>query len=200
MTVLASAATAMVLALCACSAPSPSSTTSATPGGTASDPQQLSAKDAVTKIMATPKTPKVLGAARGTLEAATGTSSVVAQVLRVQAGPASTLVVWRLKSASNARVESKSFQLARPPLMDTRLLGLVDTATNTTYRPYTYIPAQGNGDDLGCACSDLPDDVDANGDVLYAIVAPLPRSVTTVDVTLPGFDTMKKIPIERTEG
>lgn len=199
MTALASVAAAAVLALCACSTPSASSTNSVSHPAAPSTAHELSSKDAIAKMMARPGTPRVLGSASGTLDAI-GTSAVVAQVLQVRTGTASTLVVWRLKSASDARVSTKSFQLARPPLMDTRLLGLVDTATHTTYRPYTYIPAQGNGEDLGCACSEVPNDVDASGEILYAVVPPLPRSVAKVDVTLPGFDTMRKVPVEHTKG
>ncbi|WP_243063343.1 hypothetical protein [Humibacter sp. RRB41] len=186
MLVLASAATVAALALCGCTAASPSST--GTP--TAAADSELSSKEAAAKVMATPKPLPVLATAKGTLEANGTASPVVAEVLRIHATATSTVVTWRLKSASDAKVRTASFQLAYPPLMDTRLLGIVDAATHTTYRPYTYVPAQGNGDDLACACSTLPDYVDATGEVMYGVVPPLPASVTKADVTLPGFSTV----------
>jgi hypothetical protein len=195
MLLLASSAAIAVLALCGCTASSPSST--GTPTTTVR--AQLSPKDAAAKVMATPKPLPVLATAKGTLEANGAASPVVAQVLRIHAITTSTVVTWRLKSASDAKVRTASFQLAHPPLMDTRLLGIVDAATHTTYRPFTYFPAQGNGDDLECACSKLPDDVDATGEVMYAVVPPLPASVTKVDVTLPGFATVK-VAVDRSAG
>jgi hypothetical protein len=158
----------------------------------------LSPQAAAAEIMATPDPLPTLAQAHGSLATSTGTSKVVAQVLRIRATTTNTVVVWRLKSASGARAKTTSFQLAHPPLMDTRLLGIVDTTTHTTYRPYTYPPARGDGDDLDCTCNRLPDEVGRAGEVLTAVVPPLPRSATTVDVTLPGFARMKHVPVDRT--
>ena len=184
---------AAALALCACTAPSaPASNTPAATAGAG-----LSPKAAAAKVMAGQKDHAVIASAKGTLESNGVASPVIAQVLDVRATATATVVTWRLKSASTSRGRVVSFQLARPPLTDTRLLGIVDTATDTTYRPYTYTPAKGNGEDLACACSTLPDYVDSIGEVLYAVMPPLPKSVAKVDVTLPGFDTMKAVAVDR---
>jgi hypothetical protein len=201
MSVLATVVVAAGLVLCGCTAPSSTGST-ASPGsaaGARDDTQSLSPKDAVAKVMADPKALPVLATSKGTIETGTGagTSAVIAQVLEVRSEANSTLVVWRLKSATGGSVDTASFQLAYPPLMDTRLLGVVDPATKTTFRPYTYVPANGDGRDLDCACSTLPQSVDGSGQVLYALVPSLPKSVKKVEITIPGFATTKGISVER---
>lgn len=195
--VIAAAAAALVLALCGCTATGhPASTASVMPSAGATD---MPVKDAIAKIMAKAKDLPVLGTSNGTLDGPGATVKVVAQVLQVKAMTDETLVVWRLKSATDQAVLTTSFQLSHPPLSDTRLLGVVDPKAKTTYRPYTYVPIEGDGRDNSCLCSDLPYQVDGNGEVLYAVVPPLPASVTSVDVTLPGFADVKGVKVERSK-
>ncbi|HWC22386.1 MAG TPA: hypothetical protein VG502_08825 [Flexivirga sp.] len=116
-------------------------------------------------------------------------------MLQVTTSPQATRVTWRLKSASSATANTKSFQFARPPLFDTRLLGLVNPQTKVTLHPYTSVPAGGNGMDNECACSSLPDSVNAKGTVLYAVLPALPAGASTVNVTLPGFKPMTGVKV-----
>ncbi|GAB3614212.1 hypothetical protein [Humibacter ginsengisoli] len=196
--VVVAAAAALVLALCGCTGPThPSSTTSATPSAGATE---LPVKDAIAKIMANGKDLPVLGTSNGTINGpGDQPAKVVAQVLQVSATSDATLVVWRLGSATHQTVSTTSIQLSHPPLFDTRLLGVVDPRAKITYRPYTYVPIQGNGEDNSCLCSDLPSQVDGEGELLYAVVPPLPSSVKSVDLTLPGFADIKGIKVGRSK-
>jgi len=183
------------LILCGCTATSlPAKTGTSSPQASG---RTSAAKAAIARIMAAPADLPVLGTAKGTLTSSTGTTAVVAEILQVRADPDGTIVTWRIKSPTDQKARSSSFQLSRPPLDDTRLLGVVDPATHTTYRAYTYAPAQGDGSDTACLCSDLPTDVDGGGELMYALVPTLPDSVKTVDVTLPGFATVTGIGVDR---
>lgn len=196
------AAAALTLGACTASHSTDRATGAATPAASASptptpSASLLPASDAAAAIMATPDALPVLGRAHGTIDVLDKKSPVVAEVLQVRATPSNTHVVWRLKSATTSKVDTFSFQFASAPLADTRLLGIVDPTTRTTYRPYTYAPAKGNGNDNACTCSDLPAGVDENGEILDAVVPPLPASVTTVNVTMPGFATITHVPVDR---
>lgn len=199
-----SAMAVLTLGVAGCSDDSPSGVTSGgsnsssvgdapTSAGSsaASSAKGPSAADAaIAKVMGSSNKLPVLASSRGSLKTSTGSSTVVAEVLQVMRSPQATRVIWRLKSASSATANTKSFQFARPPLFDTRLLGLVDARTKHTLHPYTFVPSGGNGMDNGCACSNFPDSVNTNGIVLYAVLPPLPADTSSVNVTLPGFKTM----------
>lgn len=164
--------------------------------GSSGAARSTSAADAaIAKVMGSSNNLPVLASAGGTLKSSTGSSAVVAEVLQVMTAPQATRVTWRLKSASSATANTKSFQLARPPLFDTRLLGLVNPQTKVTLHPFTFVPDGGNGMDNGCACSSLPDSVNATGTVLYAVLPPLPAGTSSVNVTLPGFTTMTGVQV-----
>jgi hypothetical protein len=200
----AAVAAAALLSLSACTAPddhSPASSRAPSAASSSTGASQLPVKDAIKKIMAKGSAFPVLGTSDGTLNGP-GEQPVklVTEVLQVRASQEQTLVVWRLKSATDQTVLTTSFQLAHPPLTDTRLLGIVDPKTKTTYRPYTYVPIVGNGEDSSCLCSKLPEQIDGSGEILYAVVPPLPKAVKSVDVTLPGFETISGIRVERSEG
>lgn len=182
------------LPLAGCSGDSPGPTpppTGAT--GSASSTTSVSsdarsaAQDAIAEVMGSSNDLPVAGSSTGSIEASSGRSSVTAEILQVKNTPQATQLTWRLKSAGGATADTRSFQFARPPLTDTRLLGVVDPQTKKTYHPYTYVPAQGDGSDTACVCSNLPSSVDRTGTVLYAVLPPLPAGATTVNVTLPGF-------------
>ncbi|WP_446665234.1 hypothetical protein [Flexivirga sp. B27] len=142
--------------------------------------------DAIAKVMASSADMPAIASSKGSLEAAVGTSSVRAEVLQVKSTAQATRVIWRLKSASGKSVATNTFQLSRPPLFDTRQLGIVDPKTKKTIHPFTY----GEPQDPGCVCSTLPDSVNGDGVVLYAVLPPLPSGTSLVNVTLPGFKTM----------
>jgi hypothetical protein len=160
-----------------------------------SDGGKSAADKAIAQVMGSTENLPALASSKGKLKTSSSTSPVVAEVLQVKNSSEATRVTWRLKSASGSSVDTKSFQFARPPLFDTRLLGVVDPASKKTYHPYTYIPASGDGSDTSCVCSDLPDSVNAKGAELYAVLPPLPSGVTTVNVTLPGFKAMTGVKV-----
>ncbi|MFC6708040.1 hypothetical protein [Flexivirga alba] len=201
-----SAASLLIVAVAGCSSDSPSgpkssgsSTSGSAPSsggsGTSSTKGPSAADAAIAKVMGSSNDLPVLASSSGTLNTSTGSSAVVAEVLQVMTSDQATRVTWRLKSASSATANTKSFQFARPPLFDTRLLGLVNSQTKTTLHPYTSVPAGGNGMDNGCACSSLPDSVNSQGTILYAVLPALPTGATTVNVTLPGFKTMTGVKV-----
>lgn len=206
--VVLSAAALLTLGVAGCSDDSPSTVTSSTvtssagsssaavpSSGTSSAKGPSAADAAIAKVMGSSDKLPVLATSRGSLKASGGSSTVVAEILQVMRSPQATRVTWRLKSASSTTANTKSFQFARPPLFDTRLLGLVDPKTKSTLHPYTFVPAGGNGLDNGCACSSLPDSVNAAGTVLYAVLPPLPVGTSSVNVTLPGFTTMTGVKV-----
>lgn len=155
-------------------------------------------KAAIRKIMSTSIGGRAIATARGTLAGPSKTVRVIAQVLAIHRGHDSTVLIWLLKSASGKEVRTSSFQLAHPPLLDTRLVSLVDRRAGRSYYPYTYVPyQQPGGQDTGCLCSDVPASTDGHGTVLYAVMPALPTGTTSVDVTIPGFTTMKAVPVTR---
>lgn len=197
MRVVASIAAACIaaLALTACtSAPGSHSTPTPTHG------HGLSAKEAIAKIMATGDTVKAIASANGTIAAGgqDTPSAVVADILKVEALPDSTVLTWRLKSANGEAAATNSFQVSKPPFLDTRYIGLVDGSTKKIYYAYTYAPANAaDGADNGCLCSGIPDEVGTPGTVLHSVMPPLPSSLTTVDVTIPGFEAITGVTVTR---
>ena len=191
------------LTLAGCTSPTtplPATASSSSSSSSSSSPNDgdMSAKTAITKIMATGVGAKAIASAHGTIEAVGPASSVVADILKVERLTDSTVLTWRLKSATGAAVATNSFQLSKPPFLDTRYVGLIDRSTKRTYYAYTYVPAkQGNGADVSCLCAGIPDEVGASGTVLQTILPPLPASVTSVDVTIPGFDAIKNVTVSR---
>lgn len=202
------AAALLTIAVAGCSDDSPPvhSSSSGTPrstrasaepsgGSSGASARGSSAADAaIAKVMGSSDKLPVLASSKGTLQTSTGSSAVIAEVLQVKASADATRVTWRLKSATSATADTKSFQLARPPLFDTRQLGVVDPKTKHALHPYTYVPVSGHdGQDNACACSDLPDSVNADGAVLYAVLPALPTGTTSVNVTLPGFHDLTDV-------
>jgi len=190
------ALTGMSLAGCATpTAHHPRSTPSASAHDDAS-----SAKAAIKKIMASSVTAKAIASAKGSIDAggAATASAVIADILKVDRLPDSTVLTWRLKSASGGTVPTNSFQLSKPPFLDTRYVGLVDASTKKTYFAYTYTPAnQSDGQAVACLCSQVPDEVGGDGTVLTAVTPPLPASLDSVDVSIPGFDAITDVTVTR---
>lgn len=202
-----SAAALLTIAVAGCSGHSPSGTvsssgtagsgtTSSSGGGQPTGKGPSAADAAIAKVMGSSNDLRVLASSKGTLKSSTGSAAVVAEVLQVTSSAQATRVTWRLKSATSATANTKSFQFARPPLFDTRLLGVVDPQTKKTFHPYTLVPAGGDGTDTDCACSSLPDSVNATGTVMYAVLPALPTGVSTVNVSLPGFKTMTGVQVQ----
>jgi len=151
----------------------------------------VSAKAATKKVMGTSDKAKAIGTAKGTIDAPGSPSPVIADVIKVERLPDSTVLTWRLKSATGDSVATNSFQLSKPPFLDTRYVGLVDASAKKTYYAYTYAPGnQTDGQDVSCLCSGIPDEVGSQGTVLHSVLPPLPSALKTVDVTIPGFEAI----------
>ncbi|MCQ9385558.1 hypothetical protein [Brevibacterium moorei] len=158
----------------------------------------LPAEQAAQQIMGSQEETDSAGLGAGTLDAASGPVKVGAEAVSVQTDAQETRVTWRLKNLAHGTVDTGSFQLARPPLMDTRALGLADAGGGRVYHPYTYVPVNSiGGEDTACVCSELPERTNDSGQLLYAELPPLPESVHTVTLTLPGFASVKNVPVHR---
>ena len=120
----------------------------------------------------------------------------VAEILEVRAGAQSTLLRWRLKSASGQQVSARGFSLSRPPLFDTRAVAVRDAAGKQVLSPFTYVPQKGD-QDTGCVCSVVPSTLGADAEPMYALLPPLAAAATTVDVVLPGFAVAKGVRVTR---
>jgi len=133
-----------------------------------------------------------VASASGTVEILGKRYQLVADVIAVRASASTTLLQWRLKSASADSTSSLGFWLSRPPLFDSRRVTILDHAGNHALNPFTY-----DENEHDCVCSTLPGSVDAQGEPLYGLYPPLAGSTTTVDITLPGFPAMKDVPVTR---
>lgn len=172
----------------------------------ATSPQTTEVPDASpTMSSADQLTAQILGGATGSAAVATVKGNlqvqasavpVVAEILEVRAGAASTLLRWQLKSASGQQVQARGYTFSRPPLFDTRAVALRDTTGKRVLMPFTYVPQKSDLDN-GCVCSQIPQTVGAAAEPLYALYPPLAPSTTAVDVTLPGFAVAKGVPVTR---
>ncbi|WP_029145242.1 hypothetical protein [Microbacterium luticocti] len=123
---------------------------------------------------------------------------VTIDVVALDALPDSTLLELRIATTSGAEARVNSFQFAVTPFQDTRNIGLVDAASGKTYRPYTFTNARdSSGQKTGCLCDTLPDSSDGDGVLVSMIMPPLSERTDRVDVTIPGFTTMKDVPVSR---
>jgi hypothetical protein len=162
-------------------------------GGTSASSRGPSAAEKLTQsLLGTTSDDPVLGSASGTAEINGQRSQLVADVLEVRAGAQTTLLRWRLKSASGGVTQALGFWLSEPPLFDSRGITVLDRPGNHALSPFTY-----NKDDHDCVCSRLPGSVDGDGEPMYALYPPLDASTTTVDITLPGFPAIEGVPVTR---
>ena len=156
----------LVLTLAACSGtdsagPSPSAgvrpgqgASSATSG--TSSPTMSSADELTDQILASADNRAPVASVQGNLDVAGRKVPVVAEILEVRAGSASTLLRWRLRSASGKQVDARGYSLsAKPPLFDTRAVALTDTAGKRVLTPFTYVPQVGEND-TKCVCARTP--------------------------------------------
>jgi hypothetical protein len=168
---------------------------SATPGSGASSATSTgpSAAEKLTQqLLGTTSDDPAIGSASGTVEINGQPSQLVADVVEVRAGAQTTLLRWRLKSASGSAARALGFWLSEPPLFDSRGITILDRPGNHALSPFTY-----NKDDHDCVCSRLPGSVDGDGEPMYALYPPLDASTSTVDITLPGFSTITGVPVTR---
>lgn len=189
--VLIAAMIALGLALVGCtSAPTPSPSPSHSPAG-------LTVDQVTEKIADTEPPTGSIAHTTGTIDAIEKVP-VTIDVVALQALPDQTLLELRIATASGTEQDLNSFQLSRPPFLDTRNVGLVDAATGRTYRPYTFVQARNPtpGVPTGCLCDKLHA-TDGTGVTLSMLMPPLPGDVTAVDVTMPGLPKMTAVPVAR---
>ncbi|UUT36350.1 hypothetical protein [Microbacterium elymi] len=190
---LAAAGLALALALAGCTAtPPPTPPSPSTPSPTALSVDQVSKKIADAAFPT-----GSIAHTDGTIDAIDKTA-VTIDVVALEALPDSTMLELRIATASGKEERITSFQFAVAPFHDTRNIGLVDTASGKTYRPYTYQNARdADGQNTGCLCDGLPDSADGTGILVSMIMPPLPDGTDAVDVTIPGMTTMKAVPVSR---
>ncbi|HET8614609.1 MAG TPA: hypothetical protein VFL94_03715 [Actinomycetales bacterium] len=145
-----------------------------------------------TQLLGTTPDGPVLASSAGTVEINGKRSRLVAEVLEVRATTDTTLLRWRLRSASGESTEAYGFWLSHPPRFDSRRVTLLDTTGKQALSPFTY-----DRDEIMCVCSTVPKTVDGDGEPMYALFPPLDPSTPTVDVTLPGFPPATGIPVTR---
>ena len=114
----------------------------------------------------------------------------------MRASPDTTLLRWRLRSATGQSQQVFTSSLSMPNVFDTRAVALVDAVGNQRLQPFTYIPPL-KTNDLRCICSEVPKSVGALGVQMYGLYPPLAADATTIDVVIPGLLTVEKVPVTR---
>lgn len=167
--------------------------TAGAPGTTSASPTGPSPVEKLTaQLLGTTADDPALASAQGTVEITGKRYQLVADVLEVRANADTTLLRWRLKSASGESTQAFGFWLSRPPQFDSRRVTVLDKAGNQALSPFTF-----GKDEVSCVCSTIPHTVNGEGEPMYALFPPLDAASSTVDVTLPGFATMKDVPVTR---
>ncbi|MBS1672398.1 MAG: hypothetical protein JSS74_00335 [Actinobacteria bacterium] len=156
----------------------------------------LTARDVAKKIAGTEFSTASLAHVDGTIAAAGTQVKVRLDVEEVRALADSTMLTWRLSSASGQQEDVTSFQFAVAPDLDTRNVAVLFDGGDRTLRPYTY--RYRNVQDQGsvCLCATIAK-TDGTGVQLSALLPALPDGTKTVDVSMPGFDVMKGVPVSR---
>ncbi|WP_417564058.1 hypothetical protein [Microbacterium sp.] len=189
--VLIAAFLALGVGLAGCtSTPTPKPSPSHSPAG-------LTVDQVTKKIADTEPPTRSLAHTTGTIDAVEKVP-VTIDVVSLRALPDETLLELRIAAASGTEQDLGSFQLSRPPFLDTRNVGLVDAASGRTYRPYTFVQSRNPtpGVPTGCLCDRLRT-TDGTGVTLSMLMPPLPDDVTAVDVTMPGLPKMSAVPVAR---
>jgi hypothetical protein len=137
-----------------------------------------------------------LATAEGDLPLLGTSSRVRVDVLEVRAGEESTLLRWRLASPTTEAVRTYTSALSYPLGFDTRQVALL--STEERLQPFTYVPQRDiGGAAAGCVCSDVPEEVGQEGQLMTALYPPLAEGTEQVDVVLPGVATLTGVPVTR---
>lgn len=172
-----------------------------TAGGSTTTSPEPAAEQLTAQLLEGEEAPEPVATVAGTFLGTTGESSPVeVDVLQVRAGERSTLLRWRLRSASGQPVNVRSSALSRPAGSDTRAVVLVDEAGDQRLQPFTYVPQKvDDGRDLFCVCSGLPIEVGEVGELMYALYPPLDPTATTVDVLIPDVQQAEDVELQSLE-
>ncbi len=137
-----------------------------------------------------------LATAQGGLPLLGRSSRVRVDVLEVRAGEQSTLLRWRLASTTAEAVDTYTSALSYPLGFDTRQVALL--SADERLQPFTYVPQRDiGGAAAGCVCSDVPEEVGEEGQLMTALYPPLADDTEQVDVVLPGVATLTGVPVTR---
>jgi len=137
-----------------------------------------------------------LASAQGQLPMIGDSSPVRVDVLEVRAGEESTLLRWRLASATTEPVATYTSALSFPLGFDTRQVALL--SDDQRLQPFTFVPQVDiTGNDADCVCSRMPEQVGPDGTPMTALYPPLSEGTEQVDVVLPGIATLLGVPVTR---
>ncbi|GAA4483013.1 hypothetical protein GCM10023171_13930 [Microbacterium panaciterrae] len=157
----------------------------------------LRAADVAKKIADTELSTASIAQADGALSVNGAPVKVRIDVESVRSLADSTLLTWRLSTVSGAQEKVSTFQFAVAPHLDTRNVALVVDGGATTLRPYTFRYQNDPSQPTSCLCATIPSASDGTGLQLNALMPALPAGTKTVDVSFPGFDVMKGVPVTR---
>ncbi len=133
-----------------------------------------------------------LGSAQGSVRTFDGPQAAIAEVLSVETGPAAVLLRWRIKSTGpTLRLLAETFR--ESPGTDTADVVLVDPAAQKLAKPSRFRDKFG----VRCACSTVPVEVDAKGQVLTGLYPPLSEATQQVEVRIPGFPPITNVVVTR---
>jgi hypothetical protein len=173
------------------------STPSPVPKPTTTQGAGLTAKQVAKKIKDTVLPANSLASTTGTISAPGISTQVRIDVEEVRALADSTMLVWRLSTASGEQEDVTSFQFAVKPFLDTRNVALMLDGGAKTLRPFTFQYENDSEAAMSCLCGKPAHASDGTGLQLFALMPPLPKGTRAVDVSMPGFDVMKDVPVSR---
>ena len=172
-------------------------TPSPRPSSSDSAQAKASARDVVKKIAETKPSTASIAHADGVVRAPGAEAEVRIDVEEIRALPDSTVLSWRLSTASGSKQNVSTFQFSVAPHLDTRNIALVASGGDVTLRPYTFRDQNDPQQPAACLCGTPGADTDGTGQQLFALLPALPDGTRTVDVSMPGFDIMKAVPVTR---
>ncbi len=138
---------------------------------------------------------KPVASVSGTVTSEKGDWDVQVDVLGVQADADGTDLTYVLRSTdgSTTEVDRRPWGDGRDIWNDTRSIVLVAPGGERLL-PYTgYISSREGADDF-CACGMMPRSV-GEGDLMGALLPPLPAGTTTVTLELPGLEPLADVPV-----
>lgn len=147
------------------------------------------------ELLGATDTERPVASATGTvLTYGQGRQPAVAEVLSVEAGPADTLLRWRLKSTGPLLpLNPSTLRQSENSGVDAVDVALVDPAEQKLFLP----PRFKTQDDFRCVCSLTPNAVDGRGQVLTGLYSLLSQGAGVVEVRIPGFPTIPNVPVKR---
>ena len=136
-----------------------------------------------------------LGSASAKIPTTGGDTPSTVDILSLQAGATSTVLVWRWSTAAENQSPTSPLTTklsGSHPGGDTEGVALVSEQSNQKLLPAGYLEAGG----WSCTCSELPTNLGPDGAVLTGVYAPLGTAATQVKVEIPGFPAIT-VPVTR---